>query len=544
MAARPPLALNAPHRAHGAARDTRPPPAPPVVTAGRPSPAPFGARRLRPILRSPAASERTRRPAGPVPPSVRSPPWPSLPPGRGRPAPVPARPARPRPLAGRSPPSGGGCRRGAGRPLASGCRTVPAAGASAPVATGSRRGAAPRAPLGAGGDFVPSPFPLPRLPSSFAFDGRHGPAPPSLVPAARARTAGAGAGGLRGSGGRRRRGRGGEGRKVRTRKYTRPAAARREHPRPHTQQCGAAPPPPSATFPPALEKPAGRPLPAAAHRRPGRCGAGGSARPAKEEVKGARLPPARHGGRAERGCAGGCRGGEASAGAGGQAPTDGRPRRGALPSRATGRTERRRRRRKRAAAAEGTGAPGGKAAAAAASEEGRRRRADTAPALAHAAAAAAHLPRRPPRGRAGGTGGCARGRSRAAGAGGRGGAGRAPGSRPTAPTEPTPAEGEGLFLSAPLAPSSQQPPPPGASLAAHPGGHSAPLVASCSAAPRTGISSCGVLLRCCSPPNLPLARAGGHMQTRQMFCAKEKICEGCVSSIKTSVNVMLLCGRS
>lgn len=237
-------------------------------------------------------------------------------------------------------------------------------------------------------------------------------------------------------------------------------------------------------------------------------------------MKGARLPPASHGGRAERGCAGGCRGGEASAGAGGHAPTDGRPRRGALPSRATGRTERRSRRRKRAAAAEGTGAPGGKAAAAAAaSEEGRRRRADAAPALAHAAAAAAHLPRRPPRGRAGGTGGCARGRSRAAGAGGRGGPGRAPGSRPTAPPEPALAEGSDLFLSGParrdlLTPCSQQPPPTGTSLAAHRGGHLAPVVASSSAAPRTGLPSCGVFLRCCSPSNLPLAGEASLLRGR------------------------------
>lgn len=34
------------------------------------------------------------------------------------------------------------------------------------------------------------------------------------------------------------------------------------------------------------------------------------------------------------------------------------------------------------------------------------------------------------------------------------------------------------------------------------------------------------------------------MQLRQKFCEKEKIREGCVISIQTSVNVMLLCGRS
>lgn len=188
MAAPPPLALNAPHRAHGAARDTRPPPAPPVVTAGRPSPAPFGTSRLRPILRSPAASQRTRQPAGPVPPSLRSPPpaFPSAGPRAPRAGPRPPRPAaaarraviaiRRRLSAGRGPPPGVGLpHRPRGRSFGPGRR---------------RLSAGRCAPLGAGGGFVPWTFPLPQLPSPFAFDGRRGPAPPSPVPAAQARTPG------------------------------------------------------------------------------------------------------------------------------------------------------------------------------------------------------------------------------------------------------------------------------------------------------------------------------------------------------------------
>lgn len=163
------------------------------------------------------------------------------------------------------------------------------------------------------------------------------------------------------------------------------------------------------------------------------------------EVKGARLPPARHGGRAKRGCAGGCRGGEASAGGrGGAHPPTGTPRGEAvLPSRAVGRTERRRRRqrrRSRRAAAAGDGR--------CSRREGRRQaarrgggQADAAPTLAHAAAAA-HLPAALP---AGGSAGAARGRagalagsaSRRAGRGGRQGPGPAHRGPPAAPRAPS-----------------------------------------------------------------------------------------------------------
>ncbi|XP_061876147.1 basic proline-rich protein-like [Colius striatus] len=288
-----------PHRAHAAARDA-PRPLPP---SGRtPRPAGRTAAASSPLLGRPQAGSRRRRPRTLLP---------ALPSA----APVGPGPRRP---AWRSPPIRR--RQGAGRPLASGCRSGPAA-AARPLprpraAVPAAPGPAPRSAPGTGS--VPSPVPPLRLPSSSVFDVR--PLPAAPFPAPRPRGGAAAqvltAAPLEGSGG----GGGAERRprekKVRTRKYTRHAAARSagKHPRPSTTMRGrfaSAPPQRNFSLRPRKETrpPAPSPQPRrdtgprtprqVRRRRRGETRGGG-------EVKGARLPPARHGGRAKRGCAGGC----------------------------------------------------------------------------------------------------------------------------------------------------------------------------------------------------------------------------------------------
>ncbi|XP_065487550.1 basic proline-rich protein-like [Caloenas nicobarica] len=379
----------------------------------------------------PALRAGLRPPAHPPPCPQRFARWPPPSAGGARAAPWRrAAAASPRPLPGRY--LGPGRRRRAG---------------------GSRRGPAPRTPLGGGGRLRPFSLPLLRLLSSFVFDVRSGAAIP--VPPSWSGCRGSGADSRTGGSSGFARGQrlpaeegaqsGGEGKKGANPEVHPPRRRPQGNTRAQTQQCGATSPPPPVTSPPASEKPACRSLLAAAR---GRRAADPSAprqvrhrrevetrrRPRREgEVKGARLPPARHGGRAKRGCACGCRGGEAGAGAGGTHPPTGTPAGGTLPSRAAGRMERRRKR-----AAAGRREP--------VVTPGRRRQAARRGGGGGQTRPQRRLTPQPPRtcpppspragGRPAAARGGARGQREPAGGAGRGGAARAPREPPASPPVP------------------------------------------------------------------------------------------------------------
>lgn len=297
--------LNPPHRAHGAARDTRqrrpPRPLAPARTGGsyRRPVKPRALRGAPPHPRSPLPGHLTAdTPPGGSHASVgplSSPAFPSAGPRALRTGLRP--PPRPQRFARRPSRSAGGARAAPWRRAAAASpRPLPGRylGPSRRRRSGgSRRGAAPRTPLGGGGRLRPFTLPVLRLLSSFVFDVRSGgaaiPGPPSWS-------------GCRGSGADSRTGgssgfargqrlpaqegaqSGGEGKKGANPEVHPPRRRPQGNTRAQTQQCGATSPPPSVTFPPASKKPACRSLLAAARgrrtrARPGRCGTSGRSRP-------------------------------------------------------------------------------------------------------------------------------------------------------------------------------------------------------------------------------------------------------------------------